>query len=95
MYSIKAQTTNQSIFFNFKNPLLYVWSIHVVIFFNRCPLLQVENLNLAINLENYCFNAMLITCKCTPLCKKLDCDAKNEPPYLATARDSKSTFSNY
>jgi hypothetical protein len=27
---------------------------------------------------------MLITCKCTPLCKKLDCDAKIEPPYLAT-----------
>jgi hypothetical protein len=27
---------------------------------------------------------MLITCKCTPLYKKLDCDAKCEPPYLAT-----------
>jgi hypothetical protein len=27
---------------------------------------------------------MLITCKCTPLCKKLDCDTKNEPPYFAT-----------
>jgi len=27
---------------------------------------------------------MFIACKCTPLCKKLDCDAKNQPPYLAT-----------
>jgi hypothetical protein len=27
---------------------------------------------------------MLMACKCTPLCKKLDCDAKIEPPYLAT-----------
>ncbi len=35
-------------------------------------------------MENYCFCAMFITCKCTPFCKKLDCDAKNEPPYLAT-----------
>ncbi len=26
---------------------------------------------------------MFIACKCTPLCKKLNCDAKNEPPYLA------------
>ncbi len=25
-----------------------------------------------------------MACKCTPLCKKLNCDAKNEPPYLAT-----------
>jgi hypothetical protein len=25
---------------------------------------------------------MLITCKCTPLYKKMDCDAKNEPPTL-------------
>jgi len=29
---------------------------------------------------------MLIACKCMPLCKKLDCDAKNEPPYLATTQ---------
>ncbi len=27
---------------------------------------------------------MLITCKCTSLCKKLDCDVKSEPPYLVT-----------
>jgi hypothetical protein len=27
---------------------------------------------------------MLIACKCTPLCKKLDCDAKSEPLYLTT-----------
>ncbi len=48
----------------------------------RCLFLKVENLNLATNLENYCFYAMLITCKCTPLYKKMDCDAKNEPPTL-------------
>jgi hypothetical protein len=28
------------------------------------------------------FNAMLIACKCTPLCKKLDYNVKNEPPYF-------------
>ncbi len=27
---------------------------------------------------------MLIACKCMPLCQKLDCDIKSEPPYLAT-----------
>jgi len=27
---------------------------------------------------------MLIVCKCSPLCKKLDYDAKSEPPYLTT-----------
>jgi hypothetical protein len=27
---------------------------------------------------------MLIACKCMPLCKKLDYNAKSEPPYLAT-----------
>jgi hypothetical protein len=27
---------------------------------------------------------MLIACKCMPLCNKLDCEAKFEPPYLAT-----------
>jgi hypothetical protein len=81
---IEAQTANRSIFFNFKSPLIYIWCIYVVIFFNRCLLLQVENLNLATKLENYCFYARLIACKCTPLYKKLDCDAKSEPPYLAT-----------
>jgi hypothetical protein len=25
---------------------------------------------------------MLITCKCTPLCKKQDYDAKSDPPYV-------------
>jgi hypothetical protein len=52
-------------------------------FFNRC-LLQVDNLNLVTNLKNYCFYAMLIACKCTPFCKKLDCNTKSESPYLAT-----------
>ncbi len=45
-------------------------------FKNKCLLLQVENLNLVTNLENYCFCAMLIACKRMPLCKKLDCDTK-------------------
>jgi hypothetical protein len=67
---IKAQITNQSIFFNFKSPLLYVWCIYVVIPYNRCLFLQVDNLNLATNLKNYCFYAMLITYKCTPFDKK-------------------------
>jgi hypothetical protein len=53
-------------------------------FFYTCLPFQVDNLNLATNLENYCFYAMFIACKCMPLCKKLNCDAKNEPPYLAT-----------
>ncbi len=52
-------------------------------FFYRCLLLQVDNLNLAKILENHYYD-MVITCKCMPLFKKLDCDAKSEPPYLAT-----------
>ncbi len=52
-------------------------------FFYRCLLLQIDNLNLATSLENYCFYVMLIACKRTPLWKKLYCDIKNEPPYLA------------
>jgi len=81
---IKAQTINQSIFFNFKSPLLYIWCIYVVIFLNICVFLQVDNLNLSTSLKNYSFYAMLITCKCTPFYKKLDCDVKSEPPYLVT-----------
>ncbi len=50
-------------------------------FVYRCLLFQVDNLNLATNLENDCSCAMLITCKCTPFCEKLDCDTKSEPPY--------------
>ncbi len=80
---IKAQTTNQSIFLNLKNSSLYIWCIYVTISFCRC-LLQGDNLNLTTNLKNYCFYAMLIMSKCTPLYQKLDCDAKNEPPYLVT-----------
>ncbi len=53
-------------------------------FFYRCLILQIENLNLATNLNFFYFYVMLITCKCMSLCKKLDCDAKSEPPYLAT-----------
>jgi hypothetical protein len=81
---IEAQTTNHSKIFNFKSSLLYIWYIYVAIFFYRCLFFQVGNLNLATNLENYCFYAMLIACKCTPLCKKLNCNAKSEPPYLVT-----------
>ncbi len=81
---IEAQKKNQSIFFNFKSPLLYMWCIYVVIIFNRGFVLQVDYINLATNLENCCFYAMLIACECTPLYKKLDCNVKNEPPYIAT-----------
>jgi hypothetical protein len=85
---IEAQTTKHSIFFNFKSPLLYIYLVYICcnFFFNRCLFLQVDNLNLATNLENYCFYAMLIASKCTPLCKKLDCDVKSEPHYLATTQ---------
>ncbi len=61
-------------------------------FFYRCFLLKVNNQNLGTSLENYGFSAMLIACKCTPLYKKLDCDTKSEPPYLATTPLSPSTF---
>jgi hypothetical protein len=54
--------------------------------FYRCFLLQVKNINLATNLGNYYFYVMLIASKCMPLCKKLDYDAKSEPPYLATTQ---------
>jgi hypothetical protein len=60
---IETQIRSQSIFFNFKSPLLYIWCIYVAIFFYRCLLLQVENLNLATNFFNYYFYAMLIKCK--------------------------------
>ncbi len=59
--------------------------------FNRCLVLQIDNQNFATNLENYYFYAMLIACKCTPLYKKLDHDAKNEP-YLVTTQSIKQTF---
>ncbi len=55
--------------------------------FYRYFLLQIESLNVATNFDNYCFYAMLITCKCMPLYKKLDCDAKSEPPYFATTHE--------
>jgi len=53
-------------------------------FLNKCIFLQVNNLYLATNLENYYFYAMLVSCKCMPLCKNMDYDIKNEPPYIAT-----------
>jgi hypothetical protein len=75
-----------SCFCSFSCPwqLFYIWCIYIVTFFYIVTFLQVDNLNPIANLENYCFYAMLITCKCTPLCKKLDYDAKSEPPYLTT-----------
>ncbi len=72
--------------FQLKKSITYIWCIYVVIFLNKCLFLQVENLSLATNLENYCFYAMLIACKCMPLCKKLVCDTKSGPPYLATIK---------
>jgi tryptophan-rich sensory protein len=53
-------------------------------FFYKYFFHQVDNLNLATNLKIHCFYVMLITCKCTSLCKKLDYDVKREPCYLAT-----------
>jgi len=79
---IEAQTTNQSIFFNFKSPLLYILCIHVALFLKRYFLFQVENLKLITNLKKYYFYAMLIAGKCAPLYNKLDYNIKNEPPYL-------------
>jgi hypothetical protein len=49
----------------------YIFGAYMLHFFNTYLLLQVDNLKLATNLENYCFYAMLITCNCTPLCKKI------------------------
>ncbi len=37
---------------------------------NKCLLLQIDNINLATNLENYYFYVMLIACKCMPFNKK-------------------------
>jgi len=82
----EAQITNQSIFFNFKSPLLYIWYIYVTKKIYKFFLLQVKNINLATNLKNYYFYVMLIACKRMPLCKKLDHDAKSEPPYLITTQ---------
>ncbi len=85
---VYRSTNNKLVyFFNFKSPLLYIWYIYVAFFLKRCLFLQVENLNLVKKLENYCFYAMLITCKCTSLCKKINCDTKSEPPYLTTTLD--------
>jgi hypothetical protein len=73
---IEAQRTNQAIFFNFKSIIIYLVYI-CCNFINICFFLKVENLNLATNLEDDYFYAMLITCKCTPLCEKLDCNVKS------------------
>jgi hypothetical protein len=53
----------------------------------KCLLLQGGNINLATNLKKYCFYDMLIACKCTPVCKQLGCEPKNDPPYLATTQN--------
>jgi len=82
---IEAQTTKQSIFSTSKVHY-YIFGVYMLQFFFNSLFLQVDNLNLATNLENYCFYAMLIASKCTPLCKKLDCDIKSEPHYLATTQ---------
>jgi hypothetical protein len=53
---------NQSIFFNFKHPLLYIWCIYVILYMcvGVCLLLQVNNLNLITNLALFLFYGMLI-----------------------------------
>jgi len=62
----------------------YIFDVYMLAFFYKNIFLQVDNLNLVTNLKKYCFYAMLIACKCTPSCKKLDCNAKSEPPYFVT-----------
>ncbi len=52
-------------------------------FFYKCLFFQVNNLNLITSLKNYCFYGMLITWKCAPLCKILECNPKSESPYFA------------
>jgi hypothetical protein len=75
--------------FQFKKSIT-VYFVYVCFFYiYRCILLQVQNLNLVTNFDFF-FNAMLITYKCTSLCKELDCDVKSEPPYLATTLMTKS-----
>jgi hypothetical protein len=69
--------------FQFQKSITIYLGIYVAIFLNK-SLLQVNNQYLATNLENYYFYSMLVSCKCTPLCKKLDYNVKSEPPYLAT-----------
>jgi hypothetical protein len=57
-----------------------IYLVYICCNFYRCLFLQVDNLNLATILENYCFKTILIACKCMPLCKKMDCNVKSEPP---------------
>jgi hypothetical protein len=47
---------------------------------------------LVVLLEKKYFYATLVTYKCTPICKKLDCNAKNEPPYLAATLNPNYQF---
>ncbi len=54
------------------------WIFLVLLQGYRCLFIQVDNLNIITNLENYWFYGMLITHK------KLDCDAKNEWPFGTT-----------
>jgi hypothetical protein len=51
----KAQIENQSIFFNFKSPLLYIWSMYVTFFLYKCFFIEIENLNLITNLAFFDF----------------------------------------
>jgi hypothetical protein len=69
--------------FQLQKSIIYVWCIYVVIFFYRCFFLQVDNLNLATNLENYFLNVILMTCKkCMARYKRLNRDAKVSHPIL-------------
>jgi hypothetical protein len=51
----KAQIENQSIFFNFKSPLLYIWSMYVTFFLYKFFFIEIENLNLITNLAFFDF----------------------------------------
>ncbi len=78
------RSTNSKLIYIFPLQKSNIYLVYICCnFFHRCLIVQVGNLNLDTNLENISFYAMLITCKCTPLGKKLDYNTNNDPPYLA------------
>jgi hypothetical protein len=43
MHTYKAQIENQSMFFNFKSFLLYIWCIYITMFLYICLKIQVQS----------------------------------------------------
>jgi hypothetical protein len=43
MHAYQAQIENQSMFFNFKSLLLYIWCIYVTNFLYMCLKIQVQS----------------------------------------------------